>query len=59
MHLLNTSGDEIIEIINQFNFYSVENVYPLPCTGELATILFMKEYGENCIVITSSEIKQL
>ncbi len=55
MHLLNDSEKEILKIIDQLKLLGVFNVIPLHCTGELAAELFLEEFGENCILISSSE----
>ncbi len=48
-HLLDRSEDEIFEVIEQMRFLGVRKVAPTHCTGELATRLMRKAYGEHFV----------
>jgi 7,8-dihydropterin-6-yl-methyl-4-(beta-D-ribofuranosyl)aminobenzene 5'-phosphate synthase len=54
MHLKESDEKTISKIINDFHELEIEYVYPLHCTGALATNLFKSSFKERCIVINSS-----
>lgn len=54
MHLKDSDEKTISKIIEEFIEIGVEYVYPLHCTGAIATNLFMTSFKEKCIIVNSS-----
>ncbi|MDT8336332.1 MAG: hypothetical protein RQ856_00740 [Candidatus Izemoplasmatales bacterium] len=54
MHLKESDEKTISKIINDFNKFEIEYVYPLHCIGALAKNLFKANFKDRCIILDSS-----
>lgn len=55
MHLKDSDEKTIKKIIDEFIEIGVEYVFPLHCTGVMATNLFKASFKEKCIIVNSSD----
>lgn len=54
-HLKNVSEERINKVIGVFKKYNL-TVFPLHCTGEVATQMIKKELKENCIILNAGDV---
>ncbi|MCD6279652.1 MBL fold metallo-hydrolase [Candidatus Micrarchaeota archaeon] len=55
-HMLDYSDDEIMNVIKLFKELGVERVMPCHCTGDRAKSIFVREFGNDCLVCGAGKV---